>query len=965
MRGARALIVILALLGGAWGAVAQQHSVEILAPPARTASPNDFVTLVFVVANRGSASDTYEIRIETPNRLQIVGVPSATLTLAPGAQEPLFVTLFIPADVPAGEYFISAEARSQSDPKVQARARAQLTVVTITQIAIRAPDPKEVEPGTEVFLSFTVINRGNVLESVRLEAATRSGYLTSVDPAILELLPGAAKPVLVSVKVPPDASTGFEPVTLTATSLVREGVGGSATATLTILPPLPKNVPTELFLKAPAELSIGANLDLSGASLTPFISLYTSATLPDDQRFAITLRVSEGVRWQILNFLPVTVTDFLFVSEVRGFFMRLGDLRELPLQLITLPRRGVELGAREGFSLLVSFGDQTPPQRLVSLNFLGPFRAGVLGLQSPGSTPYSLMGAYFRGAFLIVESGISESALGPRRMVFMRAIPSFYGITAGFEFLRVEPGFPTLTVPPATFTDAQSLSIIGGGGLGPLSVASIITNSFNDLFNDPTVQQIAKVSAQARATLYPLYPGLPYIAYDARFYYDRSNDPPFPLLSTDRIFHMVSFSELSGRIGYILNFIDSTFTDNILAVQTKTQEIRTLIFVRRFLTDGGSASLSIRWSRSFDPITNTTYTEERDVLLRLVLATRQFSVSLVAGLSDNSGLYGSLDFTLHGPITVSFLMTFAEPTSLGVSVQFTTRFALPFESVFVKGRIEGYLFVDLNNNSKRDAGEPGIAQALLILDGQLARTDELGYFRFPPLAPGSYKIEISRMPIGFSPTVALPLAVTLGVNQILTVEIPVRPVATVRGRVFDDKNRNGRADPDEPGLRGVRLLAVGPKTLEIRTADDGQYLLQLEPGAYTISLDRTTLPRRYEPTTSASVSVTLQTGQMITVDFGAAEVPRPILFAPNAEFTYSPAQPRAGEKVTFDASASSDSDGQIVLYEWDFDGDGKTDAVGKIVEHVFKSAGNYPVTLSVTDDDGLKNTETKTVPVRP
>ncbi len=958
-------LVICALLSSAFNGAAQQHIVEVIAPSARTASPNDFVTLAFLIANRGAAPDTYSIHIETPARLQIIGATTGTLTLAPGRQEPFFVTLFIPADVPAGEFSVLVEARSQADPKVQASARAQITIIATTGISIRAPDPKELEPGTEVFLSFTVINRGNVIESLRLEANTRSGYPTSVDPTLLELLPGRAKTVLVSVEVPSSATTGFEPVTLSATSLLRESIGGSATAMLTVLPPLPKNVPTELSLRAPAELSIGANLDLSSAGLTPFISLYTAATLPDEQRFALSLRLSEGVRPQILNLLPVGVTDFLFVSEVRGFFLRLGDLRELPLQILSLPRRGVELGLREGFSLLVTMGDQIPPQRLVSLNFLGPFRAGVLGLQSPGSSPYSVMGAYFRGSFLIVESGISQSGLGTRRMVFLRAVPSFYGITAGFEFLRVEPGFPMLTVPPATFTDVQSVSIIGGGGLGPLSIASVITNSFNDLSNDPAIQQIVKVSAQTRATLYPLYPGLPYLSYDARFYYDRSNDPPFPLLSTDRVFQMVSFSELTGRIGYILNFIDSAFTDNILAVQTKTQEIRTLIFVRRFLTEGGSASLSVRWSRSFDPSTNITHTEERDVLLRLVLATRRFSVSMVAGLSDSSGFYGSLDFTLHGPTTVSFLLTYAEPTSLGVSAQFTTRFALPFESVFVKGRMEGYLFVDLNSNGKRDAGEPGVAQALLISDDQLARTDETGYFRFPPLAPGNYKIEISRMPIGFSTTVALPLAVTLGVNQILTVEIPVRPVATVRGRVFDDKNRNGRADSEEPGLRGVRLLAVGPKRVEMRTADDGQYMLQLEPGAYTISLDRTTLPRRYEPTTASSLSVALQIGQLVTVDFGAAEVPRPILFAPNAEFSYAPHQPRVGEKVTFDASLSSDSDGQILLYEWDFDGDGVPDATGVIVVYIFRTPGNFPVRLTVTDNDGLKNFETKSIFVRP
>ncbi len=967
MRVRRTIVfLICSLLLSAFSVIAQQqYAVEVIAPAPRTALPNDFVTFAFLVANRGSLADTYTIRVETPARLQLIGGGVSQLTLAPGEQEPLFVTLYIPAGTPAGEFSILIEVRSQTDPRVQANARAVLTIAATTGISIRAPDPKEVEPGTEVFLNFTVINRGNIIESLRLEAATRSGYGTSLDTPALELLPGVAKSVLVGVKVPKEAAPGFEPVTLTARSLLREESGGSATATLTVLPPFPQAVSTELFLRAPAELSIAANIDLSSSSLTPYISFYTASSLPDEGRFLLRFRLSEGIYKQILSFLPVSITDFLFVSEVRSFFVRLGDLSELPLQLLSLPRRGVELGFRDGLSLLVTFGDQTPPQQLISLSFLGPIRAGVLGLQAPGSSPYSLMGAYFRGGFLSVEGGISQNMLGTRRMVFMRALPSFYGITAGFEFLRVEPGFPMLTLPPAMFTDVQSTTILGGGGLGPLSVAWLVASSFNDLFNDPLVQHIAKASAQARFTLYPLYAGLPYLTYDARFYYERSNDPPFPQLSTDRIFHMVSFSELTGRIGYILNFIDSTFTDNIGSVQTKTQEVRTLVFVRRFLTEGGSASLSVRWSRSFDPITNITFTEERDLLLRILLATPKFGVSFVAGISDNSGLYGSLDLALHGPVSFSLLLTFAEPNSLGVSAQLTTRFALPFESVFVKGRIEGYLFIDQNANGKRDAGEPGVAQALLTIDGQLARTDERGYFRFPPLAPGSYKIEISRMPVGFSPTATLPIAVTLGVNQIVTLEIPVRPVATVRGRVFDDKNRNGRPDPDEPGLRGVRLLAHGPKTTEMRSADDGQYMLQLDPGAYTISIDITTLPKRYAPTTASEVSVTLQTGQMFTVDFGAAEVPRPILFAPNAEFRYSPAQPRVGEKVTFDGSPSSDSDGQIVLYEWDFDGDGKTDAQGKVVEHIFKSAGNFSVTLTVTDNDGLKNAETKIIIVRP
>ncbi len=55
-----------------------------------------------------------------------------------------------------------------------------------------------------------------------------------------------------------------------------------------------------------------------------------------------------------------------------------------------------------------------------------------------------------------------------------------------------------------------------------------------------------------------------------------------------------------------------------------------------------------------------------------------------------------------------------------------------------------------------------------------------------------------------------------------------------------------------------------------------------------------------------------------------------------------------GERVMFDASASTSSDGQIIEYTWGF-GDGAV-ARGRRVSHVFDQPGQYLVTLGVTDD---------------
>jgi len=85
--------------------------------------------------------------------------------------------------------------------------------------------------------------------------------------------------------------------------------------------------------------------------------------------------------------------------------------------------------------------------------------------------------------------------------------------------------------------------------------------------------------------------------------------------------------------------------------------------------------------------------------------------------------------------------------------------------------------------------------------------------------------------------------------------------------------------------------------------------------------------------------------------------------SPIASFTYSPSYPFVDQEITFDASNSTDPDGTIEKYEWNF-GDGNT-ATGIIVTYSYSSAGSYDVTLTVTDDDGATDEETKSISISP
>ena len=76
---------------------------------------------------------------------------------------------------------------------------------------------------------------------------------------------------------------------------------------------------------------------------------------------------------------------------------------------------------------------------------------------------------------------------------------------------------------------------------------------------------------------------------------------------------------------------------------------------------------------------------------------------------------------------------------------------------------------------------------------------------------------------------------------------------------------------------------------------------------------------------------------------------------------YGPFEPEAGEAILFDASGTTDPDGAVVEYWWDF-GDGSVD-IGNPISHIYAAAGEYSVTLTVADDDGDTATLVRTVAV--
>ena len=84
--------------------------------------------------------------------------------------------------------------------------------------------------------------------------------------------------------------------------------------------------------------------------------------------------------------------------------------------------------------------------------------------------------------------------------------------------------------------------------------------------------------------------------------------------------------------------------------------------------------------------------------------------------------------------------------------------------------------------------------------------------------------------------------------------------------------------------------------------------------------------------------------------------------APTAVISALPTVGTGPLTVTFNGSNSTDKDGSITAYSWNY-GDGSVNDTTANVSHVYNTPGTYTATLTVTDNSGLKNSATQTITV--
>jgi len=172
---------------------------------------------------------------------------------------------------------------------------------------------------------------------------------------------------------------------------------------------------------------------------------------------------------------------------------------------------------------------------------------------------------------------------------------------------------------------------------------------------------------------------------------------------------------------------------------------------------------------------------------------------------------------------------------------------------------------------------------------------------------------------------------------------------------YSGKTTTFNASISQPGWNGTQYLSItsykwnfGDENITTTTNPAITHIYKSQ-GIYTVNLNITDAKTNWNATS-----------QVVRVD------PYP----PQASFTYyvegsvTPDKPYVNGNVTFDASSSTPDGGTITSYKWTFgDGTPKVNETDPITYHIYTAAGNYTVTLNITDSEGLWSNTSKQVQV--
>jgi len=264
----------------------------------KTSPPKGLVTHVFLLVNRGSVEDTYTLDLTCPAGWEVVA-DLAPITLASGAEVPIFVTLSIPAVVAAGGYQVVLAASSQRDPQVSAEGTASVSVTAVFAVRVEVPTLEPARAGGDTPYRFVAINLGNTIATFEVSVSALHKWEIVLSEERITLGPGERAELTATLRVPQDVvkeTKGY--LRFRAASRKAEA---SKRVLIEVLPRPREEVGT-IYKEVPGQLSWKT---IASGNIETEVGISVAGTLEGDDWFALDFSISNVTTFEPPNLFAI------------------------------------------------------------------------------------------------------------------------------------------------------------------------------------------------------------------------------------------------------------------------------------------------------------------------------------------------------------------------------------------------------------------------------------------------------------------------------------------------------------------------------------------------------------------------------------------------------------------------------------------------------------------------------------
>ncbi|MFZ5565059.1 MAG: hypothetical protein ACOZBW_13505 [Thermodesulfobacteriota bacterium] len=902
------LVLLLLVPVAAFPSLAQGPAIEVrqVSPGLVDAEPGKILSFAFRVTNRSDVRVPVRETVELPDGWRLV-MPLLDLELEPGESVTRMVVVQVSRAAPAGEYEFLYAATGRDDYGLADRAEARVAVMPVYGLVLQVEDrpPDRMVAGESVTFRARLLNQGNSDMAVTMETKFTNNGRAVITPDAFRLPPGASQVLEISATADPGEDR-LRRSHVAITARTDQTVSGRPVGARLSLPVdvVPLAAGQDMYYRYPLKLFSRLGGDDNGSAMqfglqgNGFVDegrqrhLEFLVQAPDrHEESALGRRDEYWLRYKE-SFLSVKAGDQSYgLSELTSWY-RYGRGAGADLFPTDSPAgAGVYYvedrwtsQQRNDTGAYIAF---TPrPETTVRVNYLDLDYEAWQTEPAARDTIFSLQGEtdllfahHLEAEAAFSDTGRQDAESDEAWRMELRS-PKGGSVRYDLSGRRAEPDYAGRYPDSASYTGSASFPVVPG-----LRANTYYGRYERNLDKDPL-----KITAP-RENLYRagLDAQLPYRWYASVDYdhYDREDGLPVPTYrfaehgvtlgagrTTDRYGYRAEARRgwtedrltgddyggwnysLYGTLNPHQNFFLSAFTT--FGDDNSPGESRLL---RRGRSYGGT----LRWTpgRSFSAWVNFSRNDQTfpDEPLRERVETDYWS----AGLNWKSARGQTLEVSArrsdgnHRDADTSYFVTWTLP------------FDMPLGRKKSVGALTGRVF-------RADQPEgPGVAGAVVYVDGTAAVTDSDGRFVFRTLKPTTYEVRVDDRSIGIDsvPAVVGPIAMSVNGGKTTTGDIALTASGSLSGKVALAKvsganghtggngtngthvvgsgtNGNGHHDEEEmlnpsEGLANILVELSRPEDTRRTVTDaNGNFLFQrLLPGTWTLKVYTHNLPAQH------------------------------------------------------------------------------------------------------------------------